>query len=107
MKGEARYRSLILLRRMLVDFDAGQVGLQRLISDLEALIAVLESEDADPEWIEELRSGWWRFEIVNATAIDDDRELTADEHHEVREASRELQRSVAPMIEGENGRPED
>lgn len=106
MTGDLAQRGLILIRRKLVDFDAGQIGLQRLISELEALIANLETE-ADPEWIEELRDGWWRFEIVNAITIDEDRELTTVERHEVRDASRELQRKVAPMIGGANGRYND
>lgn len=106
MTGDVAEPSLSLMRRKLTDFDAGQIGLQRLILDLEALIADIETE-ADPDRIEDLRSAWWRFEIVNAITIDEDRELTADEHHEVRDASRELQRLVASMTGGANGRPED
>lgn len=90
MISEAVRRSISLMKARLEDFDAGRIGLQRLVWDIEALISAL-AEEADADWTEELRSVWWRFELVNAIVIDEDRsELTAEEEEEVRDADREL-----------------
>lgn len=68
----------------------GRLPLDRLVWELKSRISVLQGV-ADQEWVEELRSAWWRLEYVNTFWIESGRaELTEDEQLEVGEALDEL-----------------
>ncbi len=61
-----------LATRSLVEFEAGRKPLDSLVDDVLSVIDSLE-EIADSEWIEVLRSWWWRLELVNAACLDGQR----------------------------------
>lgn len=87
---EVAERTASLMRDRLAEFEAGRIGLSRLVGDLEALIASLDGE-LDPDRVDELQSAWWPLELVNATAIDQGRkELSPQQRQDVEGACREL-----------------
>lgn len=75
-------------------YHAGRLPLDRLVWELKSRIAALQ-DVADHEWVEELRSGWWQLESINAFWIESGRAaLTEDEQSEISEALDELR----PML---------
>lgn len=94
MTAEAIQRAAALMQQRLAEFESDRLSLDALLTDLEALIASVDDQ-ADPDWIESLRSAWWQFEYVNAVAIDERRGPTAEEHHELRRASRDFRDTLA------------
>ncbi|MGI8663235.1 MAG: hypothetical protein ACR2LQ_08500 [Acidimicrobiales bacterium] len=76
-------------------FDSGDLPLERLVWQLESRISAMEGT-ADGEWIEELRSGWWQLEYVNALVLDvGGRSLTEQERRSIDEAVSELRAMLA------------
>lgn len=78
------------MRERVTAFEAADLPLHRLIADLEGLAGLLRDE-ADPDWVDELEEACNRLEFVNAAALQEQRDLTPDEHEEVADALRELQ----------------
>jgi hypothetical protein len=82
-------RLVAQLLSRLDDFDNGASGLPQLVGDVEGLLALLVDE-ADPEWIEELRAELNRLDYALATAIDGSREINDRESSEVSDAVLQL-----------------
>lgn len=92
----ARVQYLIeLMRESLAAFSEGRVALPQLVSDVQSLINTLEPL-ADPEWVEEMRSHWWKLEFFYAISLDERRPLTNEESKEVADAVDVLQAMLVP-----------
>jgi hypothetical protein len=57
------------MRIILEQFEAGEVYIATLISDLEGLLAALEL--ASEDWIDSFRTKWGGLEIAYAVALDE------------------------------------
>jgi hypothetical protein len=77
------------MRERIADYESGAIGLPRLVSELEALIASLEG-DAPPKLVADLQSAWWPLELVNATAIESGAPLTAEQLQIIKRARADL-----------------
>jgi hypothetical protein len=77
---ESDRRSILveLIRASAQSFERSDIDLRRLVSDLESTIDAL-TDVADADWVEELRSMWWRLELINALAMDESRTNLSDE----------------------------
>jgi hypothetical protein len=77
-------------------YEIGDLGLPRLVADVEACIDALL--DVAPErWVEELRSAWGRFETVYAIALDEERAvLDADDRETIAVGIAELRSAIGP-----------
>jgi hypothetical protein len=85
MRSPHRRRAFLidLLRRSMADYTERRADLGRLVSDVKSLIDSLE-QVADPQWAEQLRSAWWKLELVYALALSEGRsELTDADRNEV------------------------
>ncbi len=61
-------RQYKLLKSRIVQFREGEIGLPRLISDLDALLCALQSPDE--AWKSSFQKSWGLLEEVFATALD-------------------------------------
>jgi hypothetical protein len=91
-------RRLLLTRLLTTALDAyerGDLGLARLVSDVEQCVDGL-FEVADEVWVDELRSAWGHFEIVYAGALADGRTgLNEEDHEQIAAGIAELRSLVA------------
>lgn len=72
-----------LITRALSSYKSNEIGLARLVADVESGVEALFGF-AESGWVEELRSAWSGLEIVYAVALDEDRaELTDEERGDV------------------------
>lgn len=84
-----------LARESLDAYERGEIGLTRLVANVESAIEAL-LDIADVAWVEELRSAWSGLEIVHALALDDGRRtLTDGERGEIAETIAELRSLLA------------
>jgi hypothetical protein len=67
-----------LIAKALDAYEGGEVGLARLVADVERGVEAL-FDVADHDWVEELRSAWSGLEIVYALALDEGRSTLSDE----------------------------
>jgi hypothetical protein len=67
-----------LIAKALDAYEHGELGLARLVADVERGIDAL-FEVAAGDWVEKLRSAWSGLEIVYALALDEGRSELGDE----------------------------
>jgi hypothetical protein len=60
-------RQLVLMERVIQEFEERSRSLWQLVQDLEALFACLQSPD--PQWSEQFQLGWATLEEVNAVLL--------------------------------------
>lgn len=75
-------RQIALMRQFVEDFKRGEVSLNILIQQIEAVIAALGSE----EFAARADAFILDLEVINATLLDEDRGPTDDENQAVSEA---------------------
>lgn len=81
-------------------FEGGVVGLDHLISSLDALLAVLE-EMGQP-WRDAFRFEWGTLEMVHAIALDRGAtQLSGENQTLIREAIKNMRRLLADCVAGE------
>jgi hypothetical protein len=84
-----------LIMKALKLYERGEIGLGRLVADVESGVDAL-LDLAENGWVEELRSAWSGLEIVYAVALDEGRaELTCEERDDVDETIAELRGVLA------------
>ena len=89
MISELSQRHVQRMREGLDEYDSGHFSLHQLIARLEALAGLL-LEEADPEWVNDLEAESNRLELAHAAAVNEKRDLSQSELHEVRDAIRQL-----------------
>jgi hypothetical protein len=109
-------RRLLLIRLIataLDEYESGQIGLARLVSDVEHCVDGLfdvADDEWDDEWVEEWRSAWGRFEIPYAVALAEERTvLDEGDHREIATGVEELRTLIAagPRLPATMTRPND
>lgn len=92
-------RVAVSMRERLEAFSGGISELRRLTAELEGLLGLL-SDEADAEWVEELRSQWWHLEYVLSIVVTQSRkDLTVDEIDEVKDAVAQLQQMLTEYVD--------
>jgi hypothetical protein len=91
-----RERFLVgLITKALDDYERGDLGLGRLVADIDAAVEAL-FDVADTDWVEELRSASSGLEIVYAIVLDEGRPaLTDQERGDIDQTIAELRALLA------------
>lgn len=95
-----RERFLVgLIVNALDEYERGDVGLARLVADVEGGIDAL-FDVSYKEWVEQLRSAWSGLEIVHAMALDEGRSTTLsdEERDDIATAVAELRSLLAAGV---------
>lgn len=96
MTSEVGRRHVRRIRALLTAADVEQLPLDRLIADLDGLLALLRDE-ADIRWVDELQAHCNRLEFLNALAIDQGRSrLSAEQRLEAEDAVTEMLLMLTP-----------
>lgn len=89
MTSELGERHIERMKEQINLFEHGDLSLPQLIAGLESLLGLILDE-ADPEWVAELEAECNRLEIANAAAINDRRDLSAEEIGDIRDAIQQM-----------------
>lgn len=89
MTSEFGERHIERMKEQIDLFEHGDLPLPQLIAGLESLLGLILDE-ADPEWVAELEAECNRLEIANAAAINDRRDLSAEEIGDIRNAIQQM-----------------
>lgn len=91
MTTELGLRHIERMRMLLERFREGSQSLGGLVSDCNALIGLLSSEEADPGWLDDLQAEVNRLELVYASVVNSDgNPTTPNDNDEVADACLQL-----------------
>src|SRR3989338_1481231 len=90
-------RQYRLMEQRILHYERGEITLNTLIFELEALLCVLHMEDE--EWKKSFRSAWWILEEVYAVALYEGKAALSSEDRElIKKSIDTLRQLVASKI---------